>query len=128
MKDKDQFKKPKARHTREDLFDQSKDLLRTTKESLDNKLQEQPKTHSLTILPSYIEKMRNIVHFKKVNGNPYYTQGQLLQEALDLFFQRLETEIPDRPKEVKRAEQRRTGRRKKFTPNNNQNPGNSLFD
>lgn len=128
MKDKDQFKKPRARHTGSDLFEQSEHLLGNMKEALDDKLQESPKTHSLTILPSYINKMRDAVHFKKVNGNPYYTQGHLIQEALELYFQSLETEIPTRPKEVVQAEKRRTGRRKKNGSNSGQNFDTSLFE
>ncbi len=112
MQDKDLFKSPKARHTGNNLFEQGKGMLDDFKDRSDLQNQEVPKTHSLTILPSYIDKMRDYVHHAKIHGNPYFTQGMLIQEALDLFFEKINIEIPERPKEVINAERRRTGRRK----------------
>jgi len=70
------------------------------------------KTHSLTLRTTHIDKMRNYVHFRKMNGDPYFTQGQMLEEAIDLFLSSIDLEIPERPDEVKEKEKKRTGRRK----------------
>lgn len=113
MSKKDEFKNPKARHVGGSLIGKDKDLLSEMNDVARERKIEEPKTHSLTILPSHIEKIRNYVHFRKVNGDPYYTQGEMLQEAIDLFLSNLEVEIPERPDKVKRAEKKRTGRNKK---------------
>ncbi|MCR9252076.1 MAG: hypothetical protein NXI20_16745 [bacterium] len=115
---KENFKNPKARYTGEELFKQDKELATVMNQNADRAYEELPKTHSLTMLGSYIDKMRDYVHYQKLNGHPYYTQGQLLQEALDQFFQNLGIDIPERPDHVKRSEKRRTGRRKKSTGSN----------
>lgn len=109
---KDQFKNPKARYSGNDLFQQDADLTNSFDEEANYRYSEEPKTHSFTILPSYIEQMRNYVHFRKMNGDPYFTQGELIQAALDNFFGKLDTPIPERPIQVKRAEKKKTGRRK----------------
>lgn len=106
---KDQFKKPKARHTGADLFEQDGDL---TSNFSNQQREEIPRTHSLTMLDRHIEMVRDYVHHKKTNGDPYYTQGMAIQDALDCFFKSLNEEIRPRPDLVKKAEKRRTGRRK----------------
>lgn len=113
MSDKNQFKNPKARHTGESLRGKDRSLVDEMDSIGKERTIEEPKTHSLTILPSHIEKIRNYVHFKKLNGDPYYTQGKMLQEAIDLFLSTINEEIPERPEEVKRSERKRKGR----TPN-----------
>ena len=123
MPDKDQFKNPKARHVGGSLLNKDKSLVQEMNAIGEERTIEEPKTHSLTILPSHIEKMRNYVHFKKVNGDPYYTQGKMLQEAIDLFLSTIEEEIPERPDEVKRSERKRTGRSSSKTTQNE-----NLFD
>ena len=123
MSNKDQFKNPKARHVGGSLINKDKELLSEMNEVIKGRQAEEPKTHSLTILPSHIEKIRNYVHFKKIHGDPYYTQGQMLQEAIDLFMDSLKTEIPERPSEVIRAEKKRSGRRSRSKNSN----GNDLF-
>ncbi len=106
---KDQFKKPKARHTGADLFEQDEEL--TSNFSKVEK-EETPRTHSLTMLDRHIEMVRDYVHHKKTNGDPYYTQGMAIQDALEFFFNSLDEEIKSRPDVVRKAEKRRTGRRK----------------
>lgn len=121
MSNKDQFKNPKARHVGGDLLTKDRLLIDEMNSLSKEQHEEEPKTHSLTILPSHIEKIRDYVHFKKINGNPYYTQGQMLQEAIDLFLQSIDQEIPERPEEVKKSERKRTGRvskNKKINPFN----------
>ncbi|NQZ77513.1 MAG: hypothetical protein HRT61_15635, partial [Ekhidna sp.] len=76
---KDQFKKPKARHTGEYLFEQDQHITEAYRE---NKNEEVPRTHSLTMLDRHIEMVRDYVHHKKTNGDPYYTQGMAIQDAL----------------------------------------------
>jgi len=111
MPDKNQFKNPKARHVGGSLLNKDKSLVQEMNALGEERVIEEPKTHSLTMLPSHIDKMRNYVHFKKVNGDPYYTQGKMLQEAIDLFLSTIKDEIPERPEEVKRSERKRKGRR-----------------
>ena len=77
----------------------------------DFKQDEEQKPHTLTIRPSYIDKMKDYVHWKKTMGDPYYTQGDVLEEALTMLFGQA-GEIPPRPEEIRRKEKRRTGRRK----------------
>ena len=108
---KDKFKDLKARHTGASLLDQDKELINEMNAVSKERQIEEPKTHSLTILPSHIEKIRNYVHYRKINGEPYYTQGKMLQEAIDLFLSELNIDIPDRPADVKRAEKKRIGRK-----------------
>lgn len=118
---KDQFKKPKARHTGADLFEQDEDLTSNFKSQ---QKEEIPRTHSLTMLERHIEMVRDYVHHRKTNGDPYYTQGMAIQEALEHFFNSLEVEIEPRPEMVRKAEQRRTGRRR----SKRNRPGNSDFN
>lgn len=113
MSNKDKFKNPKARHVGGDLLAKDKSLIEEMNLIGNERDEEEPKTHSLTILPSHIEKIRNYVHFKKINGNPYYTQGQMLQEAIDLFIKSLGFIIPERPEEIKKLEMRKTGRKRR---------------
>ncbi len=124
MSNKDQFKKPKARHVGGSLLEKDKELLQEMNALGQDNEVEEPKTHSLTILPSHIEKIRNYVHFKKFNGDPYYTQGKMLQEAIDLFLSSISDEIPERPEEVKRSERKRSGRKHKV----NHSKNNKLFN
>lgn len=111
--DKSEFKNPKARYSGDNLFQQDEELTASVNEQASSRFEEEPKTHTFTILPSYIDKMRNFVHFKKVSGDPYYTQGNLIQDALDTYFESLEIQIPERPNHVKKHEKKRTGRRRK---------------
>lgn len=106
---KDQFKKPRARHTGADLFEQDEEL---TSKFCATSNEEIPRTHSLTMLDRHIEMVRDYVHHRKTNGDPYFTQGMVIQEALEYFFNSLDTEIIPRPEGVRKAEKRRTGRRR----------------
>ena len=107
---KDQFKNPKARHTGADLFQQDEDL--TANFSVPER-EEIPRTHSLTMLDRHIEMIRDYVHHRKTNGDPYCTQGIIVQEALEYFFESLSEDVKPRPEAVRKAEKRRTGRRKR---------------
>jgi len=77
-------------------------------------LNEEPKSirQSFVIQDDYLDKLKDFVHFKKHTENPYYTQKEALQEALDLLFQTV-NQIPERPRAVKLAEQKRSGKIKK---------------
>lgn len=92
--------------------------------SADFKEEEHQKPHTLTIRPSFIEKIKDYVHFKKVSGEPYYTQGDAVEEALSMLFS--EIDPPQRPAELRKKEMKRTGRKKSTgsitTSNISENP------
>jgi|GEM_PF-6590801 len=54
---------------------------------------------------NYLEKTKNYVHMKKMNGQYEYTQKDLLHAALDLLFNGIN--IPQRPESVKDREKDR---------------------
>lgn len=67
--------------------------------------------HSLTIRPSKLNWLRNYVHQQKMKHDPYYTQGDALDEAIELLIAQ-EGDQPERPDSVKAKERKRSGRRK----------------
>ncbi len=112
MLGKDQFKSSKARHTGGDTNQQNQDLISELKARAEEADQE-PKNHTLRLTPILIEKIKDYVYFQKLNGHPFYSQGELVEQAALEFFERLDFPIPERPKEVKMKEKRRTGRKKR---------------
>lgn len=64
----------------------------------------------------YLEKIKDYVHLVRVSGNLYFSQKDVLHEALDLLFAQVGT-IPPRPqivrlKEEERKQKIKAGRRK----------------
>lgn len=84
----------------------------TQNHNIDDKEEHQNLRQSFIIQDYYLNKLRDFVHFKKMNVNPYYTQKEALQEALDLLFSTIK-KIPERPETVKLAEMRRSGKIKR---------------
>jgi len=84
--------------------------------------EEEQRPHTLTIRPSYIDRIKDYVYLRKIQGEPYFTQGDAVELALNLLFQK-EGDIPARPEELKRKEKRRTGRKR--TTSQKMNPPNS---
>ncbi|MEQ8416552.1 MAG: hypothetical protein RIB71_18870 [Imperialibacter sp.] len=76
------------------------------------------KVHTFRIKQSNIEKLKNYVHQQKLAGFPYISQGEVIDEALERFFESV-GDIAERPEEQKKREKKLTGRRKK---------GNKDFD
>ena len=98
---------------KQDLEDLSKTRVGTDKDAISNDFyqDEERKPHTSLIKPSLIEKIKDYAHHMKMSEDPYYTQGDALEEALNMLFDKV-GEIPERPEEIKRKERRRTGRRK----------------
>ncbi|MEP0366864.1 MAG: hypothetical protein ABJN36_11405 [Cyclobacteriaceae bacterium] len=112
MSGKDQFKSSKARHTGQDTNEQNKELineLRVRSEEAD----QEPRNHTLRLTPVLLEKIKDYVYHQKLNGQPFYSQGELVEQAVWEFFERLDHVVPERPDEVKKKEKRRTGRKKR---------------
>ncbi len=60
-----------------------------------------------------LETLKNIVYHKKISGNIYTTQQDILEEAIDALVEKL-GEVPDRPEEEKKREQqKKRGRKRK---------------
>ena len=112
MKGKDQFKSSKARHTGGDTNEQNKDLILELRRRSEVE-NEEPKNHTLRLTPLVLEKIKDYVHYQKINGKPYYSQGELVESVVWDFFERLDFLLPERPEEVKVREKRRTGRKNK---------------
>ncbi|MEQ8686002.1 MAG: hypothetical protein RIE86_11945 [Imperialibacter sp.] len=70
------------------------------------------KVHTFRIKQSNIEKLKNYVHKQKFAGFPYISQGEVIDEALERFFESVGP-ISERPEELKKKEKKRTGRRKR---------------
>lgn len=77
-----------------------------------NDSSEEYKVHTLRIRQSHIEKIKDYVYEQKYAGKPFITQGDVIDQALDDFFERV-GEISQRPEELRKMEKRYTGRRKK---------------
>ena len=104
--------------SKEDLFNQIASQSKTRagqkkkpKEAKANFETDELMPHSLTIRPSKLEWLRNYVYQQKLAKDPDYTQGEALDEALDLLME-LHGPQPERPDKVKAKERKRTGRRK----------------
>ncbi|WOK07189.1 hypothetical protein RT717_00960 [Imperialibacter roseus] len=103
---KDKFKALSARGG--GLFDEKITELRNDrKPDID-----EAKVHTFRIKQSNIEKLKNYVHQQKFVGFPYISQGEVIDEALERFFESV-GQISERPEELKKKERKRTGRRKK---------------
>lgn len=74
--------------------------------------EEDQKPHTLTIRPSYVDKIKDYVYMKKTQGLFNYTQGDAVETALTLLFEEA-GDVPSRPEHIRQKEKRRTGRRKK---------------
>lgn len=62
---------------------------------------------------SMIEAIKDIVYYKKINGNLYCTQQDVIEEAIEALLEKL-GEVPERPEEERRREQqKKRGRKKK---------------
>lgn len=61
---------------------------------------------SFIIREDYFEKLKDFVHFKKMNVDFTYNQKTALQDALDLLFDTVK-DIPPRPEAVRRQENKR---------------------
>ncbi len=112
MTEKEKFKSPKARYTGGDILSQTEDI---RSEFIDrySEMDSEPKNHTLRLSPIILERMKDYVYYQKLNGKPFYSQGELVESAVNDFFNRLGVGIPTRPEEVRDREGKRTGRRKK---------------
>ncbi len=70
------------------------------------------KVHTLRIRQSHIERIKDYVYEQKYAGKPFITQGDVIDQALGEFFEKVGV-ISQRPDEMKNKERRFTGRRKK---------------
>ena len=111
MSGKDQFKSSKARHTGQDTNQQNKELIADLKKRSEQADQE-PRNHTLRLTPILLEKIKDYVYHQKLNGQPFYSQGELVEQAVWEFFEQLDDAVPERPDEVKAKEKRRTGRKR----------------
>lgn len=81
-------------------------------------IRKEPELHetvrqTFLISQAKLEALKNIVYFKKINGNIYTTQQEVLEEAIDALLEKLGN-IPDRPEEEKiREKQKKRGRKRK---------------
>ncbi|UZR99240.1 hypothetical protein [Chondrinema litorale] len=63
---------------------------------------------------SMIEAIKDIVYYKKVNGNLYCTQQDVVEEAIEALLEKI-GDVPERPEEErKREQQKKRGRKKKY--------------
>lgn len=73
-------------------------------------VEEDFKAHTISIKPSFIDKLKDYVHMRKIEDDPYFTQGRAVQEALELLFTQA-GDISSRPDSLKKKEAKRTGRK-----------------
>ncbi|WP_020529793.1 hypothetical protein [Flexithrix dorotheae] len=58
-----------------------------------------------------LERIKDIVYFQKIQGNIYYTQQEVIEEAIDALLEQI-GEVPERPEEEKEREKMRNAKRR----------------
>lgn len=125
MSEKDKFKSPRARYTGDDILGQTESVRNEFMNRYSSD-EAETKNHTLRLSPGILERMKDYVYFQKLNGHPFYSQGELVETALNKYLSGLGIDIPERPTDVKNREGRRTGRKRKIRSNYPSNNGLNL--